>query len=81
MGTLSMNTPSIVWEFPEAKVIISKADAENLGIITGSSVKVSGKSGSVTLAATVTTAIKAGVVSLPLTFAAAAVKLEKTEEA
>jgi hypothetical protein len=28
----------------------------------------------------VTTAIKAGVVSLPLTFTAAAVKLEKTEE-
>ena len=81
MGTLSMNTPSIVWEFPEAKVIINKIDAENLGIITGSSVKVSGKSGSTTLAATVTTAIKAGVVSLPLTFAAATVKLEKMEEA
>ena len=79
MGTLSLHTPSIIREFPEAKVIINKADAKTLGIISGSSVKVSGKNGSVTLAANVTAAIKAGVVSLPLTFAAAAVKLEKTE--
>lgn len=81
MGTLSLNTTSIIREFPEAKVIINKADAQALGIITGSSVKVSGKNGSVTLAANVTTDIKAGVVSLPLTFAAVAVKLEKMEVA
>ena len=81
MGTLSLNTPSIVREFPEAKVIISKTDAHNLGINHGTMVKVSGKAGSVTLVAEVTTAIRAGVVSLPLTFAAAAVKLEKTEVA
>ncbi|MDO9324972.1 MAG: molybdopterin-dependent oxidoreductase [Methanoregula sp.] len=81
MGTLSLNTPSIIREFPEAKVSINKADAQALGIITGSVVKVSGKNGSVTLAANVTTDIKAGVVSLPLTFAAVAVKLEKTEVA
>ena len=81
MGTLSLNTPSIMREFPEAKVSINKADAKNLGINAGTRVKVSGKTGSVTLAASVTDAIKAGVVSLPMTFAAAAVKLEKTEEA
>jgi formate dehydrogenase major subunit len=79
MGTLSVNTASIMREFPAPKVIINKADAKNLGIITGSMVKVSGKTGSVTLVADVTAAIKAGVVSLPLSFAA--VKLEKTEEA
>jgi formate dehydrogenase major subunit len=81
MGTLSLNTPSVIREFPVAKVSINKADAKNLGIISGSSVKVSGKNGSVTLMANVTTDIRAGVVSLPLTFAAAAVKLEKTEVA
>jgi formate dehydrogenase (coenzyme F420) alpha subunit len=81
MGTLSLNTHSIVREFPEAKVLINKADAKNLGINPGTMVKVSGKAGSATLVAEVTTAIKAGVVSLPLTFAAAAVKLEKTEVA
>ena len=80
-GTLSLNTPSIVREFSEAKVSINKADAKTLGIKPGSRVKVSGKTGSSTLAADVTTGIKAGVVSLPLTFAAAAVKLEKTEGA
>jgi len=81
MGTLSLNSYSIVREFPEAKVIINKADAHNLGITQGTKVKVSGKAGSATLVAEVTSAIKAGVVSLPLTFAAAAVKLEKTEVA
>ncbi|MFA6225605.1 MAG: molybdopterin-dependent oxidoreductase [Methanoregula sp.] len=81
MGTLSLNTPSVIREFPVAKVSINKADAKTLGINPGSSVKVSGKNGSVTLVANVTAAIKAGVVSLPLTFAAAAVKLEKTEVA
>jgi formate dehydrogenase (coenzyme F420) alpha subunit len=81
MGTLSLNTLSIVREFPEAKVIINNDDAKNLGISPGARVTVSGKTGSATLVADVTTAIKAGVVSIPLTFAAAAVKLEKTEEA
>lgn len=81
MGTLSLNSYSIVREFPEAKVIINKADAHNLGITRGTKVKVSGMAGSATLVAEVTSAIKAGVVSLPLTFAAAAVKLEKTEVA
>ncbi|MFA5237759.1 MAG: molybdopterin-dependent oxidoreductase [Methanoregula sp.] len=79
MGTLSLNTGSIVREFPAAKVTINKADAQKLGIRAGNNVRVSGKDGSVTLSANVTTGIKAGVVSLPLTFAAAAVKLEKTE--
>ncbi|MCK9632601.1 MAG: molybdopterin-dependent oxidoreductase [Methanoregula sp.] len=78
-GTLSLNTASIVREFPEAKVTINKADAQKLGISTGNKVKVSGKDGSVTMTANVTTGIKTGVVSLPL--AAAAVKLEKTEGA
>lgn len=81
MGTLSLNTASIVREFPEVKVIINTSDAKNLGINPGTPVKVSGKNGSATLVADVTSAIKAGVVSLPLTFAAASVKLEKTEEA
>ena len=81
MGTLSLNTPSITREFGEPKVVVNKADARNLGIGTGSRVKVSGKAGSATLAALVTDNIKAGVVSLPLTFAAGAVKLEKTEGA
>jgi formate dehydrogenase (coenzyme F420) alpha subunit len=77
MGTLSLNTASIVREFPEAKVSINKDDAKKLGIYSGVRVRVSGKTGSATLVADVTTAIKAGVVSMPLTFAAAAVKLEK----
>lgn len=81
MGTLSNHTPSVLKEFPIPKVIINKADAQTLGINSGNRVTVSGKNGSATLVADVTTAIKAGVVSLPLTFAAAAVKLEKTEEA
>jgi formate dehydrogenase major subunit len=80
-GTLSLNTPSIVREFSGPRVSINTADAKTLGIKPGSNVKVTGKTGSSTLAADVTTGIKAGVVSLPLTFAAAAVKLEKTEEA
>jgi predicted molibdopterin-dependent oxidoreductase YjgC len=81
MGTLSHNTASIMREFPAAKVIINKADAQTLGINSGTRVRVSGKTGSATLVADVTKAIRAGVVSLPLTFAAAAVKLEKTQEA
>jgi formate dehydrogenase (coenzyme F420) alpha subunit len=81
MGTLSLNTPSIVREFPHAKVIISKADAKKLAIPAGAMVRVSGKGGSATLVADVTSAIKEGVVSLPLTFTAAAVKIEKTEGA
>jgi formate dehydrogenase major subunit len=77
MGTLSLNTASIVREYPEAKVSINKDDAKKLGISPGVRVRVSGKTGSATFVADVTTAIKAGVVSMPLTFAAAAVKLEK----
>ena len=81
MGTLSLNTPSIVREWPEAKVFINKDDAKKLNISSGSMVRISGKAGSATMVADVTTAIKEGVVSLPLTFVAAAVKLEKTEGA
>jgi len=79
MGTLSRNTPSIIREWPEAKVVINREDAKKLGINAGSMVRVSGKAGSAAFAADVTTAIKPGVVSFPLTFAAATVKLEKTE--
>nr|WP_319376083.1 molybdopterin-dependent oxidoreductase [uncultured Methanoregula sp.] len=79
MGTLSLNTPSIVREWPEAKIVINKEDAKKLGINAGTKVKVSAKAGSADLVADVTTAIKPGVVSFPLTFAAATVKLEKTE--
>jgi predicted molibdopterin-dependent oxidoreductase YjgC len=81
MGTLSLQTPSIIREFPEAKVIINKEDAAKLGIHAGNKVKVSGKAGSADFVADVTTAIKEGVVSFPLTFTAAVVKLEKTEVA
>jgi formate dehydrogenase (coenzyme F420) alpha subunit len=81
MGTLSLNTPSIIREFPAEKVSINPADAQGHGIKPGTMVKVSGKAGSATLVADVTKSIKAGVVSLPLTFAAVAVKLEKTEVA
>jgi len=80
-GTLSLNTASIVREWPEPTVAINKEDAAALGIRDGNAVRVSGKNGSVTLAADVTADIKKGVVSLPLSFAAAAVKVEKITEA
>jgi formate dehydrogenase major subunit len=80
MGTLSMNSASIVREWPFPTVFINKDDAKAQGINNGDAVKVSGKSGSIVVAAKVTADIKKGVVSLP--FAAAAVKIEKvTEEA
>ena len=82
MGTLSMNSASIVREWPYPVVAINKEDAHAQGIINGDVVRVSGKAGSVVLAAKVTAEIKQGVVSMPAGFAAAAVKLEKvTEEA
>jgi formate dehydrogenase (coenzyme F420) alpha subunit len=81
-GTLSSNSASIVREWPVPTVTISREDAKALGVITGASVKVSGKAGSAVLAAKVTADIKKGVVSMPATFAAVAVKIEKvTEEA
>jgi len=81
MGTLSLNTASIIREWPEPTVAINREDAAPLGIRHGNLVKVSGKNGSVTLAADVTADVKKGVVSLPLTFAAVAVKVEKVTEA
>jgi len=77
MGTLSLNSASIVREWPTPLVQINKEDAKAKGIISGDVVKVSGKAGSVSLQARVTGDIKKGVVSLPATFAAAAVKIEK----
>ena len=79
-GTLTVNTPSIVREWPFPTVAINKEDAAGLGIKTGTSVKVTGKTGSVTLKADVTADVKKGVVSMPVTFAAGAVKLEKIAE-
>ncbi|MDD1702722.1 MAG: molybdopterin-dependent oxidoreductase [Methanoregula sp.] len=79
MGTLSKNTVSIMKEWPEPTVKINKEDAKALKIISGSMVKVSGKAGSAEFVAEVTDAIKKGVVSMPATFAAAAVKVEKSE--
>ncbi|MCK9579907.1 MAG: molybdopterin-dependent oxidoreductase [Methanoregula sp.] len=81
MGTLSKNTASLVREFPGPRIIINKADAKTLGVNPGTLVKVSGKTCSATFAADVTSGIKAGVVSLPFTFSAPAVMLEKTEDA
>ncbi|MFA5332536.1 MAG: molybdopterin-dependent oxidoreductase [Methanoregula sp.] len=78
MGTLSKNTPSVVREWPVATVKINKEDAKALGIFDGVTVKVSGKAGSAELVADVTDAIKKGVVSMPATFVAAAVKVEKS---
>ena len=80
-GTLSANSASIVREWPVPLVVINKEDAKAQGIINGDVVKVSGKSGSATLTARVTSDIKKGVISMPATFAAAAVKIEKTEVA
>lgn len=77
MGTLSLNSASIVREWPTPIIQINKEDAKAKGIISGDVVKVSGKAGSVSLQARVTGDIKKGVVSLPATFAAAAVKIEK----
>jgi len=79
MGTLSLNTESILREWPEPVVIINKADAAGLGIADGQKVRVSGKTGMAELAAKVTTEIKQGVVSLPVR-SVAAVKLEKITE-
>lgn len=80
MGTLSVNTPSIVREWASPVVYINKEDAKALKITTGQKVRVSDKAGSVTLAATVTSDIKKGVVSLPANMAGAAVKLEIAPE-
>jgi len=80
-GTLTLNTPSITREWPQQTVAINKEDAAVLGITTGTPVKVSGKNGSVTLPADVTADVKKGVVSLPMVFAAAAVKIEIMKEA
>lgn len=77
MGTLSLNSASIVREWPTPIIQINKEDAKAKGIISGDVVKVSGKAGSVSLQARVTGDIKKGVVSLPATFAAATVKIEK----
>ena len=80
MGTLSVNSTSIIREWPFPTVFINKEDAKAQGINNGDSVRVSGKTGSIMVAAKVTADIKKGVVSLPLS--AAAVKIEKvTEEA
>jgi formate dehydrogenase major subunit len=80
MGTLSVNTASIVREWPNPAVAINKEDAKAIGIVNGQTVKVTGKGGSSVLEAKVTADIKKGVVSMPATFAAAAVKLEKVTE-
>jgi formate dehydrogenase major subunit len=80
MGTLSTNSASIVREWPYPVVAINKEDAHAQGLINGDVVKVSGKAGSVVLAAKVTADIKKGVVSMPASFAAAAVKIEKLPE-
>ncbi len=81
MGTLSVNTPSIVREWPAPVVAINTEDAKTLGIENGNAVKVSGKAGSASLKAHVTSHVKKGVVSMPMSFAAGAVKLEKIQEA
>ena len=80
MGTLSVNTPSIVREWPTPVVYINREDAKALKITTGQKVKVSDKAGSGTLAANVTSDVKKGVVSLPANMAGAAVKLEIAPE-
>jgi len=80
-GTLSANTASLVREWPVPLAFINKEDAKELGIATGQMVKVSGKAGSATLEAKVTADVKKGVVAMPATFAAAAVKIEKVTEA
>jgi formate dehydrogenase (coenzyme F420) alpha subunit len=79
-GTLSANTASVVREWPYPMVFINKEDAHAQGINNGDTVRVSGKAGSAVLAARVTTDIKTGVVAMPATFAAAAVKIEKVKE-
>jgi formate dehydrogenase major subunit len=79
-GTLTINTPSIVREWPFPTVAVNREDAAGLGILTGDRVRVTGKSGSAAFKADVTAAIKKGVVSMPATFVAAAVKLEKIAE-
>ncbi|MGB8220001.1 MAG: molybdopterin-dependent oxidoreductase [Methanoregula sp.] len=78
MGTLSKNTSSIMREWPEARVQINADDAKALGVRDGSRVKVTGKAGSLELAADVTKGIKKGVVSMPAAINAAAVKIEKS---
>jgi len=80
MGTLSNNSASVVREWPYPVVYINKEDAHAQNIGNGDVVKVSGKTGSTVLAARVTVDIKKGVVSMPASFAAAAVKLEKVTE-
>ncbi len=78
MGTLSSHTESIMREWPEPKVQINADDAKALGVLNGSLVKVTGKTGSVELAADVTKDIKKGVVSVHAAIGSAVVKIEKS---
>ncbi|MGA9086995.1 MAG: molybdopterin oxidoreductase family protein [Methanoregula sp.] len=78
MGTLSSHTESIMREWPEPKVQINVDDAKALGVLNGSLVKVTGKTGSVELAADVTKDIKKGVVSVHAAIGSAVVKIEKS---
>jgi formate dehydrogenase major subunit len=80
MGTLSANSTSIVREWPHPSVYINKEDAKSFGINNGEKINVSGKSGSAVLTARVTSDIKKGVISMPVTFAGTAVRLEKMTE-
>src|SRR5208337_4871828 len=78
MGTLSSHTESIMREWPEPKVQINADDAKALGVLNGSLVKVTGKTGSVELAADVTKDIKKGVVSVHAAIGSAVAKIEKS---
>ena len=78
MGTLSSHTESIMREWPEPKVQINADDAKVLGVLNGSLVKVTGKTGSVELAADVTKDIKKGVVSVHAAIGSAVAKIEKS---
>jgi formate dehydrogenase major subunit len=81
LGTLSVNTPSVLREWPAPVIKINKTDAKKLGITTGQKVKVTCKTGSIDIAASVTADIREGVVAFPVSFATGPVKIEKTKEA
>ena len=77
MGTLSMNSASIVREWPAATVQINHDDAKALGITDGSQVKVTCKAGIVEIPAAVTKNIKKGVVAMTVPAGITAVRIEK----
>jgi len=71
-GTMTRRSPSLVREINRAFVEVNPADASELGIDDGDTVKVSSRRGSVEVDAKVTEKVGKGVIFMPFHFAEAA---------